>query len=260
MTSYPDNKYEQITPSYLLSVNEGLINVNIERAKKPTTPNENIMEMEQDTLSFITTYCPSLSFDEHHIRKRLEGVQTDRLKRTFKDTKLVFGKRQPMNLKRLLTSSAFSSLPAEHHTEGITHCKDKRCQLCRQGFLKVTDQVISPVGRLLFKIEHEFSCKSTNILYYMTCTICGKDYVGQTKDFRKRMNNHKSDIRGTPNEETLSIDKHIHYCQLEKYQTFVDPFFHVIPFLYIKEQRRRETLEKYYIKKFDTALNEKGTL
>ena len=84
------------------------------------------------------------------------------------------------------------------------------------------------------------------MLYYMTCKICGKDYVGHTKDFRKRMN--KSDIRGTPNEETLSIDKHIHYCQLEKYQTFVDPFFHVIPFLYIKEQRRRNTLEEYYIK------------
>ena len=96
------------------------------------------------------------------------------------------------------------------------------------------------------------------MLYYMTCTICGKDYVGHTKDFRKRMN--KSDTRGTPNEETLAIDKHIHYCQLEKYQTFVDPFFHVIPFLYIKEQRRRNTLEKYYIKNFDTALNEKDTL
>ena len=125
---------------------------------------------------------------------------------------------------------------------------------------KVTDQVISPVGRLLFKIKHEFLCKSTNILYYTTWTICGKDYVGQTKDFHKRMNNHKSDIRGTPNKETLSIDKHIHYCELEKYQTFVDPFFHVIPFLYIKEQGRRGTLEKCYIKKFDTVLNEKDTL
>ena len=123
-----------------------------------------------------------------------------------------------MNLKRLLISSAFFSLPAEHHTE-------------------VTDQVISPVGRLLFKIKHEFSCKSKSILYYMTCTICGKDYVRQTKDFRKRMDHHKSDIRGTPNEETLSIDKHIHYCQLQKYQTFVVPFFHIIPFLYIEEQK-----------------------
>ena len=156
--------------------------------------------MEQDTLSFITTYCRSVSFDAHHIRKRLQGVQTYRLKRTFKDTKLVFGRRQPMNLKHLLPSSAFPSLPAEHHTEGVTHCKDKRCQLCRQGFLKVTDQVISPIWKLLLLIKHEFSCKSTNILCYMTCTICGKDYVGQTKDFRKRMNNHKSDIRGTPSE------------------------------------------------------------
>ena len=51
------------------------------------------MKMEQGILSFITTYCPSLFFDEHHISKCLEeGVQADRLKRTVKYTKLVFGK------------------------------------------------------------------------------------------------------------------------------------------------------------------------
>ena len=71
---------------------EGLINVNLERAKKPTTPNENIMEMEQDTLSFITTYCPTFSFDEHHIRKRSEGVQTDRLKTNLQRHKTSFWK------------------------------------------------------------------------------------------------------------------------------------------------------------------------
>ena len=94
----------------------------------------------------------------------------------------------------------------------------------------------------------------------MVCTICGEDYVGQTKDFRKGMNNHKSDIRGTPTAETLGVDKHIHYCQLQKYNTFRDPLFRVIPFLTVKDQKRRECLEKYYIRKFDTTLNEKDTL
>ena len=87
----------------------------------------------------------------------------------------------------------------------------------------------------------------------MVCTICGED-------FRKRMNNHKSDIRGTPTAETLGVDKHIHYCQLQKYNTFRDPLFRVIPFLTVKDQKRRECLEKYYIRKFDTTLNEKDTL
>ena len=94
----------------------------------------------------------------------------------------------------------------------------------------------------------------------MTCTICGKDYVGQTKDFRKRMNNHKSDIRGTPNEETLSIDN-ISITASRKISNLCRPLFsRNTVSCYIKEQRRRETLEKYYIKKFDTALNEKDTM
>ena len=92
----------------------------------------------------------------------------------------------------------------------------------------------------------------------MVCTICGEDYIGQTKDFRKRMNNHKSDISGTPTADTLGVDKHIHYCQLQKYNTctFSDPLFRVIPFLTVKHQKHRECLEKYYIRKFDTALKE----
>ena len=62
-------------------------------------------------------------------------------------------------------------------------------------------------------------------IYCMVCTICGEDCLGQTKDFRKRMNNHKSDIRGTPTADILGVYKHIHYCQLQKYNTFRDPLF-----------------------------------
>ena len=48
----------------------------------------------------------------------------------------------------------------------------------------------------------------------MTCTICGKDYVGQTNDFRKRMNNHnrKNDLLliMTPGKQdkTLELSEH----------------------------------------------------
>ena len=126
-------------------------------------------------------------------KKRLQGVQTDRLKKDFDN---VFTKRQPMNLKRLLTSSVFSSTPIVEDSAKIKHCTDKRCQLCTEDYLNfLADKIFSPAGRLLFTIKYNFTCKSKNILYYMVCAICGEDYVGQTRDFRKRMNNHKSDIR-----------------------------------------------------------------
>ena len=69
-----------------------------------------------------------------------------------------------------------------------------------KDYFKIADKIFSPAGKLLFTIQYNFTCKSKNILYYMVCTICGKDYVGQTKDFRKRMNNHNTDIKGKPSE------------------------------------------------------------
>ena len=75
----------------------------------------------------------------------------------------------------------------------------------------------------------------------------------ETNDFRKRMNNHKSDLRGTPTKDTIPVNRHIHYCQLNTHQTFKDPYFHVIPFLTVKD------LEIYCMRKFNTALNEKDS-
>ena len=138
---------------------------------------------------------------------------------------------------------------------GIKHCSDKRCLLCHRNYLQLTDKIILPVRKLLFTIKCNFSCKSKNILYYMT--ICGKDYVQQTNDFRKRMNNHISDIRGTPTKDTILVYKHIHYCQLNTHQTFKDLYFHVIPFLIIKGDKRHEDLEIYLMQTLNTALNER---
>ena len=208
-------------------------------------------------LVFVSTYIPNLSFDENYIRKRIEEVQTKHLKQAFNNTKIIFAKRQPKNLKELLTSSTFSSSTPQPKEIGIKYCGDKRCLLCRRNYLQLTDKIISSVGKLLFTIECIFSCKSKNILYYMTCTICGKDYVGQTNGFRKRMNNDKSDIRGTPAKDTIPVDEHIHYCQLNTHQTFKDLYFHVIPFLTVKYDKCREDLEICYVKKFNTVLNEK---
>ena len=69
-----------------------------------------------------------------------------------------------MNLKRLLTRFVFSSIPVVEDSSKIKHCTDKRCQLCTEGYLKIADKILSPVGRLLVTIKYNFTCKSKNIL------------------------------------------------------------------------------------------------
>ena len=71
---------------------EDLIAKNIERVKQPIQRNEEMLGIETETLAFVTTCSPSLAFDENHIRKRLQGQQTDRLKRAFNNTRLVLQK------------------------------------------------------------------------------------------------------------------------------------------------------------------------
>ena len=51
-----------------------------ERAKAPFTNSNELTGLEEDTLVSVSTYIPNLSFDENYIRKRIEGVQTKRLK------------------------------------------------------------------------------------------------------------------------------------------------------------------------------------
>ena len=125
-----------------------------------------MLGIETETLAFVTTYSPSLTFDENYTRKRLKGVQTDRLKKAFDNTRLVFAKRQPMNLKRLSTSSVFSSTLIVEDSAKIKHCTDKRCQLCTENYLKIADKIFSPAGRLLFTIKHNFTRKAR--MFYTT--------------------------------------------------------------------------------------------
>ena len=138
----------------------------IERAKAPFTNSNEPTGLEEDTLVFVSTNIPNLSFDENYIRKQIEGVQTKRLKQAFNNTKIIFAKRQPKNLKQLLTNSIFSSSTPQPTEIGIKHCGNKRCLLCRRNYLQLTDKIILSVGKLLFTIKCNFSCKSKNILYY----------------------------------------------------------------------------------------------
>ena len=70
----------------------------------------------------------------------------------------------------------------------------RRCQVCLN--VTETETFSSTSTNQTYKINHEFNCNESSLIYLLTCKICRKQYVGQTVDFfRSRWNNYKSNDR-----------------------------------------------------------------
>ena len=73
-------------------------------------------------------------------------------------------------------------------------CGGRRCQFCLN--VTETETFTSTSTNQTYKINHEFNCNESSLIYLLTCKICRKQYVGQTVDiFRSRWNNYKSNDR-----------------------------------------------------------------
>ena len=82
-------------------------------------------------------------------------------------------------------------------TAGSCKCYDKQCDVCdKQKHLTETPTFTSTVTQSTYKINHQFNCSESCLVYLLTCNKCFKQYVGQTVDkYRRRWNNYKSNDR-----------------------------------------------------------------
>ena len=73
-------------------------------------------------------------------------------------------------------------------------CVGRRCQVCLN--VTETEMFTSTSTNQTCKINHEFNCNESFLIYLLTCNLCCKRYVRQTVGiFRSRWNNYKSDNR-----------------------------------------------------------------
>ncbi|XP_011407404.1 PREDICTED: uncharacterized protein LOC105314749 [Amphimedon queenslandica] len=89
-------------------------------------------------------------------------------------------------------------------TAGPNKCNKKRCSTCNHFNSSAIFK--STANKRQFKIEHPFTCTSSNVIYLITCLKCQKQYVGKTsKTLRERICHHRSSIN---NNEPRYISKH----------------------------------------------------
>ena len=64
------------------------------------------------------------------------------------------------------------------------------------------------------------SCEVKNVIYVMTCSGCGEEYIGETSNFlRKIVPVHNQQIRG-PQTRMLKVTEHKDNCAKNMYPNF----------------------------------------
>ena len=195
-------------------------------------------------IPFTTTYNPKHRNIFQEAKKNFNIIERDlELQKTIPKSDLLHSRRQPPNLKKLLTKAEFKST-SEKYT--VSTCGDPRCGTC--PFLKTGPSINFKCGKS-FTVNDNMSCKSKNLLYCITCNTCGEEYIGQTgTQLTARMRVHRQQIND-PTTRNTPCSEHFDTCAMGKYSVF--PFYK----LKTESTSMRLAKENYFIKLFSPKLN-----
>ena len=169
--------------------------------------------------------------------------QSEKLRNRIDMKNIIYSRRQPRNLKKLLTRAKFSS---DEENPAVYKCMDPRCGTC--PYLKTGNSFSFKCGKT-FTIRTNMSCKSRNLIYCMTCTSCGENYIGQTgTKLADRVRVHKQQIRD-PSVRNTPCSEHFDLC--------ANGNFLIFPFYKLSENNEhlRRAKEDYFVKLFKPKLN-----
>ena len=151
--------------------------------KDPTNTQESTNNTD---LYLISNYIPQSNPLKDIVSKNWPTLGRTNTTDNLFSHKVVYGHRRNKNLRDLLVHARTNKAPLKTRAlpddppNPLNKCVTKKCNYCpildRSG--KITSQT---TGRTYYARKH-ISCKSHNLIYCITCTVCKKQYVGQTKN------------------------------------------------------------------------------
>jgi hypothetical protein len=195
---------------------------------------------EKKLIPLISTYYSNYSNNiVVEIAKQLINKSKDeRVKNAFKNTNFIEAFKQPPNLLRRISSSAFITNVTNANEDdtlkptGLHKCSHPRCKICLL-YIQEGDSFVTANGTTWI-VRCYADCKSRNVLYYLKCCFCNGDtsYTGKTDNFRNRTNSHISDIRCN---RGADFDEHVRNCAKKNNKPLVEPFFEARVFMVLKD-------------------------
>lgn len=195
---------------------------------------------------FSVEYHPSLPAMPKLLQKHWRVMVEDpQLKEAFPLPPLV-AYRRPQNLKEKLIRAKLP--PAytrpKRKTPGMSKCKFS-CQTC--PYVNPGKHIKANGSSYNHEIECSANCKTSNIVYCLSCSKCKEQYVGETeKSLGVRFGQHKGYVRNN------KLDKATGYHFNLPGHSIADMRIAVMEKMWSEDPFMRETRETHYIKKMNS--------
>ena len=227
-------------PSYV-------IDQGIEKARRLKDNDINTPTTKSQTgIVAVSTHNPNNTNMGQLVQETIKVLDTSpKMRPIMENNTITFAKRQPKNLKGLLSKAAFH-LDGNNNAPRITKC-GHTCETCKS--IKDGPTVHFKATDSTFTVKRNMNCESRNVIYLITCSGCGEQYIGETgTPLKTRMTTHRQQIRD-PETRKIAVSGHIAQCGQGKFT--VSPFYKMDT----DSQDLRRSKEHYFINKYKPKLN-----
>ena len=170
-----------------------------------------------------------------------ENIDIDRNSNTCEECGRVFSTPRG----KLIHISLAHKKQTQDTQVGFHRCGDKRWNTCKLGIFGTRINITKTCNT--FNIKQGMTCKSTNVIYCVTCKKCWAQYIGETEqELHARQRGHLADIKS--NKSGVPYVDHFRGCGAEHYTiTGVEK-------LRNRDPQIRKAREKYYKSLFDVQI------
>ena len=197
-------------------------------------------------IPYISTHNPNNSNTFSQIKNNFNILTSDpNMKEIMKNRKIISCKKQPPNLKRILTKSSYCE---KEKIPLVEKCGKPRCSICD---IIITGDKYKFNNNKTIEIKVSMNCTVLNCIYVIKCENCNFSYIGETCNLRSRIALHKSQIK---NDEycILKVSNHLRNCNKNSKNCFkIMPIFK----LFNNCSVQRKIKEDQLIKLFQPELN-----
>ena len=220
-------------------INRGIHNARLQGPAPMKSEKDNVVPFVHQNMS---------NFQFSHIlttaQNLVKNAQSDEIRHAFKDVRFVEAMGQPKNIIRTITSikSSPEDIIVEPNPGIFAECIDKRCEICKLGYIQNCTSFITSNGER-WEIKSHINCNSRNVVYYLECLMCNgpmETKTGKTKTrLRDRVNNHRSECKSGNTSDVF--DRHCHSCGAHRGE---EPYFRVRAFMKLSTPDKLLTYEK----------------
>merc|ERR1711936_1557642 len=134
-----------------------------------------------------------IKYDEEHDTQDQSTQDQSPIKRKYDEEYDTQDKTPIKRECKYLDVNIHKNMSEKRNGNFVIH--DKVCTCCKIMTNKISEYT-SSVTRESYKIDDNYTCKSSNCIYLVTCGICDKQYVGKTtRSMIKTHWDHRRDIK-----------------------------------------------------------------